>query len=77
MQFRFRYYRTPGFATVFVAMGAGASSLSHILLRYRYEAGIVGGVVVTLFGLMTAGFLRLIPKLSACDSRGLPGAVLI
>ncbi|WP_456316096.1 cytochrome c biogenesis CcdA family protein [Roseicella aerolata] len=50
-----------GFATVFVAMGAGASALSQALLRYRYEAGIVGGVVVILFGLMTAGVLRLMP----------------
>ncbi|WP_338325526.1 cytochrome c biogenesis CcdA family protein [Roseomonas nepalensis] len=50
-----------GFATVFVAMGAGASALSGALLRYRYEAGIVGGVVVILFGLMTTGILRLMP----------------
>lgn len=50
-----------GFATVFVAMGAGASALSQTLLRYRYEAGIVGGVVVILFGLITAGLLRLMP----------------
>ena len=50
-----------GFSTVFVAMGAGASALSHTLLRYRYEAGIVGGVVVILFGLLTAGLLRLMP----------------
>ena len=50
-----------GFATVFVAMGAGASALSQALLRYRYEAGIAGGVVVILFGLMTAGALRLMP----------------
>nr|WP_314070939.1 cytochrome c biogenesis CcdA family protein [uncultured Roseococcus sp.] len=50
-----------GFATVFVAMGAGASALSQTLLRYRYEAGIAGGVVVILFGLMTAGVLRLMP----------------
>ena len=50
-----------GFATVFVLMGAGASALRSALLRYRYEAGIVGGVVVILFGLMTAGILRLMP----------------
>ncbi len=50
-----------GFATVFVAMGAGASALSQALIRYRYEAGVAGGVVVVLFGLMTAGVLRLVP----------------
>lgn len=50
-----------GFAAVFVAMGAGASALGQALLRYRYEAGIVGGVVVVLFGLMTMGVLRLMP----------------
>ena len=50
-----------GFATVFVAMGAGASALSQALIRYRHEAGIAGGVVIILFGLMTAGILRLMP----------------
>ena len=48
-----------GFATVFVALGAGASALSQALLRYKYEAGIAGGVLVILFGLMTTGLLRL------------------
>jgi len=50
-----------GFTTVFVVMGAGASFLSQALLRYRYEAGIVGGAVVILFGLMTMGLLKLMP----------------
>lgn len=50
-----------GFGTVFVALGTGASLIGSALLRYRYEAGLVGGVIVILFGLMTAGLIRLMP----------------
>ena len=47
-----------GFSTVFVLLGAGATVLSRLLLSYRYEAGIVGGAVIVVFGVFTAGFLR-------------------
>lgn len=39
-----------GFSAVFIALGASATALSRVLLAYRYEAGIVGGALVTLFG---------------------------
>ncbi len=48
-----------GFSTVFVLLGAGASALSHLLLAYRYEAGIVGGAIILVFGVFTAGLVRL------------------
>lgn len=48
-----------GFSTVFVALGASATALGQLLLRYRYEANIVGGTIVVVFGLFTAGFLRI------------------
>lgn len=48
-----------GFATVFIALGASATVLGQLLLRYRYEANIAGGVIVVVFGLFTAGVLRL------------------
>ncbi|SFD32490.1 cytochrome c-type biogenesis protein [Bosea sp. CRIB-10] len=48
-----------GFSTVFVLLGAGASALSHFLLAYRYEAGIVGGAIVLVFGVFTTGLVRL------------------
>ena len=41
-----------GFSAVFIALGASATALSRVLLAYRYEAGIVGGALVTLFGLV-------------------------
>ena len=40
-----------GFAAVFVALGASATAVGRLVLEYRYEAGIVGGALVTLFGL--------------------------
>ena len=44
-----------GFSTVFVALGATATALGRLLISYRYELELVGGVVVVLFGLFVAG----------------------
>ena len=46
-----------GFSAVFVAFGASATALGGLLLGWRYELGIVAGVVVSLFGLHMAGLL--------------------
>lgn len=46
-----------GFSTVFVALGAGATLLSRILLSYRYETNIVGGIVIVLFGIVATGLI--------------------
>jgi cytochrome c-type biogenesis protein len=53
-----------GFSTVFVALGMSASVLGNLLLSYRYELGIVAGVVVILFGLHMLGLtpLRLMDR---------------
>lgn len=47
-----------GFSTIFVALGASATALGQLLARYRYEANIVGGAIVILFGLLMLGLLR-------------------
>ena len=47
-----------GFSTIFVMLGAGANTLSATLRRYSFEANLVGGVLVILFGLITMGLLR-------------------
>lgn len=41
-----------GFSAVFITLGASASALGQVLLRYRYEAGVAGGALVALFGLV-------------------------
>jgi len=41
-----------GFSLVFIALGASATLLGRLLLQYRYEMGIVGGVIIALFGLV-------------------------
>jgi len=52
-----------GFGAVFVALGAGASALGGLLLRYRYEANLVGGAIVTVFGLLMISMSRGMPWL--------------
>lgn len=47
-----------GFGTVFVILGASATALGQLLLRYRYETNIVGGAIVTVFGLFVLGLLN-------------------
>lgn len=44
-----------GFSLVFILLGAGATALGRLLLQYRYEAGIAGGIIVTVFGLFMLG----------------------
>jgi cytochrome c-type biogenesis protein len=48
-----------GFSAVFVAVGASATAVGGLLLSWRYELGVVAGVVVLLFGLHLAGLLPL------------------
>lgn len=46
-----------GFASIFVALGATATALSRLLLFYRYEANLVGGAIVILFGVFMTGLV--------------------
>lgn len=48
-----------GFSTVFVAMGASATGLGRLLLAYRPEISLAGGIVVMLFGLSMIGLARI------------------
>jgi cytochrome c-type biogenesis protein len=44
-----------GFSTIFVSLGASASAIGQLLLSYRYEANLVGGAIVVVFGLLMVG----------------------
>ena len=46
-----------GFSTVFVALGAAASFVGYYLQQYKRELGMIGGVVIVILGLHTAGLL--------------------
>ena len=48
-----------GFSTVFIALGASAMGISRLLLWYRYEANIIGGAIIILFGVFMTGLVRL------------------
>jgi cytochrome c-type biogenesis protein len=48
-----------GFSTIFIALGASATALSRLLLAYRDEANLIGGIIVILFGVFMTGIVRL------------------
>lgn len=48
-----------GFTTVFVALGASASTIGQFIQQYKYELSIGAGVVIVLFGLHFLGVLRI------------------
>jgi cytochrome c-type biogenesis protein len=47
-----------GFSTVFIALGSASALIGQLLLRYKNEAAIVGGIIVIAFGLFTLGILK-------------------
>jgi cytochrome c-type biogenesis protein len=47
-----------GFSTVFIGMGASFSALGQLLLDYRDQIRLVGGLLIIFFGLYVAGVLR-------------------
>ena len=48
-----------GFTTVFVSLGAGASTIGQVMLIYRALLGTIAGIVIILFGLHFLGILRI------------------
>ena len=52
-----------GFSTVFVALGAGASTIGRLLRVWQEPLGLVAGVIIIVMGLNFLGIIR-IPLLS-------------
>jgi cytochrome c-type biogenesis protein len=48
-----------GFSTVFVALGAAATVVGALLQEHKRALGTVGGVVIIVLGLHTAGLLKI------------------
>jgi cytochrome c-type biogenesis protein len=46
-----------GFSTIFVILGASATALGQLFLSYRYEANIIAGACVILFGILMIGLI--------------------
>lgn len=44
-----------GFSTIFILLGASASTIGQAVMSYRYELNIIGGMIVILFGLFILG----------------------
>ena len=72
-----------GFSSVFIAIGAAATLVGATLQAYKRELGMVGGVIIIVLGLHTAGILPikwlLYEKRATVKSRplGLLGAYLV
>ncbi|HEX9811819.1 MAG TPA: cytochrome c biogenesis protein CcdA [Burkholderiales bacterium] len=47
-----------GFSTVFIALGASATALGRLLLTYKQEANLIGGIIVVVFGLFMTGLIN-------------------
>ncbi|WP_169543842.1 cytochrome c biogenesis CcdA family protein [Sneathiella aquimaris] len=48
-----------GFSTIFIALGASASTIGRMLIGYSYELNLVGGGIVVAFGLFMIGLVQL------------------
>jgi cytochrome c-type biogenesis protein len=48
-----------GFSTVFILLGISSSAIGRVLFQYVDLIRILGGILVIVFGLFIAGFLRL------------------
>lgn len=48
-----------GFSAVFIALGASSSAIGRFLFEYQEWIRIIGGIVIIVFGLFVAGFLRI------------------
>ena len=46
-----------GFSSVFIALGASATFVGQLLLSWRYQTNILGGLLVALFGLFMTGLV--------------------
>src|SRR6267378_5301489 len=72
-----------GFSSVFIALGAAATLVGATLQAYKRELGMIGGVIIIVLGLHTAGILPikwlLYEKRATVKSRplGLLGAYLV
>ena len=49
-----------GFSTVFVVLGASATTIGQLLLSYRQEENLAGEVIVLLLGLFMMGLAKLL-----------------
>ena len=47
-----------GFSAVFIALGASSSAAGRILFHYQEWIRIIGGILIIIFGLFIAGFLK-------------------
>lgn len=58
------FFFVMGFSAVFVALGASASALGQLILQFRYEANVIGGILVIAFGVAMLGLANGIPWLN-------------
>ncbi len=48
-----------GFSAVFMALGASSSAIGKVLFEYQEWIRVIGGILIIVFGLFVAGFLKM------------------
>ncbi len=48
-----------GFSAVFIALGASSSFVGRFLFEYQEWIRVIGGILIIIFGLFVAGFLKI------------------
>lgn len=48
-----------GFTIIFVSLGASITVVGSVLLRYRYEATVIGGTLIIVLGIFMTGLVKI------------------
>jgi cytochrome c-type biogenesis protein len=48
-----------GFSAIFISLGASSSAIGQFLFNYQDSIRIIGGILIIIFGLFIAGFLKM------------------
>jgi cytochrome c-type biogenesis protein len=48
-----------GFSAIFISLGASSSAIGRFLFNYQDPIRIIGGILIIVFGLFIAGFLKM------------------
>ena len=48
-----------GFSTIFILLGLSATALGGFVMQYRFEANLLGGILLIIFGVFMSGLINI------------------